>query len=65
MREVTPSLAMTEHRGMTVEQMDTILDAIEEHADADGYLPGWTDREGKTYHKDTINLYALDLRWMR
>ena len=63
--QVAPSLAATEHRGITIAQLDTIVDAIKEHADADGNLPGWTDINGKTCHKDTVNLYPLSfrLRW--
>ena len=42
----------------------TVMDEIDKHADADGYLPGWIDDyTGKTYHKDTINLCALDFYW--
>ena len=45
----------------------TVMDEIDKHADADGYLPGWTHtagpNKGKTYHKDTIDLCALDFYW--
>ena len=63
-QQVAPSLAATEHRGITIAQLETVMDEIDKHADADGYLPGWIDDyTGKTYHKNTINLCALDFYW--
>ena len=59
--QVAPSLAATEHRGITLQQLRALVAEIDRHADAEGYLPGWTDRHGKTCHKDTIGLYAAVL----
>ena len=62
-REGPPaSIPATEHRGITIAQLETVVKAIEEHADADGYLPGWTDRNGNTCHKNTIGLYPRVVR---
>ena len=59
------SIPATEHRGITIAQLETIVDAINQHADAEGFLPGWTDINGKTCRKDTINLYPLCVRIRR
>ena len=48
----------TQLRAITIKQLDTIMEAIAEHADPYGYLPGWTDRHGKTTHRDSISLCA-------
>ena len=57
------SIPATEHRGITIAQLDTVVDAINKHADAKGFLPGWTDRNGKTCHKNTIGLYPRVARF--
>ena len=63
-REGPPaSIAATEQRGITIAQLDTIVDAINKHADAKGFLPGWIDRNGKTCHKATIGLYPRVVRF--
>ena len=56
---MAPSLAATEHRGITLKQLCDLVEKIDSHADEDGYLPGWVDDfTKKTCHKDTINLCA-------
>ena len=52
-------IAKTEHRGMTLAQLRALWNFIEKHALRDGFLPGWLDRDGKTLHKDSINLYDV------
>ena len=62
-REGPPaSIPATEHRGITIAQLDTVVDALNKHADGEGFLPGWTDRYGNTCHKNTITLYPPFVR---
>ena len=49
----------TERRGITLRQLKDLEAFIDGHADEKGFLPGWLDRDGKTCHKDTINLYDV------
>ena len=49
----------TELRGITLPQLEQLLDFIESHADEHGILHGWLDREGQPLHKDRINLYDV------
>ena len=49
----------TELRGTTLPQLEQLDDFIERHADEDGVLRGWLDREGQPLHKDRVNLYDV------
>ena len=57
--ELKTHIAATEHRGITLRQLKDLEAFIDRHADKDGFLPGWLDRDSKTCHKDTINLYDV------
>ena len=49
----------TEQRGITLPQLEQLVDFIERHADEHGVLHGWLDRKGQPLHKDRINLYDV------
>ena len=50
---------LTEHRGMTLSQFRELAAELKRRADKDGLLTGWVDRDGKTCHVDTVNLYDV------
>ena len=52
-------LNLTEHRGITLQQIKALENEINACADKNGCLPGWVDKDGKTCTVDTVNLYDV------
>ena len=50
---------LTEHRGITLVQLNDIVEKLRSLADTEGVIPGWFDRNEKKCKVTTVNLYDV------